>query len=38
VAELVEPDEARARTGLLRLKGIAKAELTKGGILRPARV
>jgi AcrR family transcriptional regulator len=34
VAQLVEPDEARARAALLQLKRIAKAELAKGEILR----
>ncbi len=38
VAQLVEPDEESARAALLQLKGIARAELTKGGILRRARV
>ncbi|HME68421.1 MAG TPA: helix-turn-helix domain-containing protein [Myxococcota bacterium] len=38
VAQLVEPDEASARTALLRLKRIAKAELAKGEILLRARV
>jgi AcrR family transcriptional regulator len=36
VAQLVEPDELRARSALLELKRIAKAELARGEILRPA--